>query len=332
MTRGLVIGKFYPPHLGHQSLIAFACDYVDELTVVVEKMPNESITAQQRLEWLVEIFPSVNFLLLEDYNPQAPEEHVDFWAIWQASLLCLHPQSIEYVFASEEYGEPLAGCLNAQFVPVDPSRMRFNISGTKARASLLKQWQYLTRPVQKNFQQRICICGPESTGKTTLSQWLHTELNSHSASMSTLIPEYARTYLEHRTATITAKDIDNIARGQYVCEQLDVGSVTPFLVVDTGVEASKIWSEHLFDKCSPTLLSLCESAQYDLYLLCRPDVPWVKDEIRYLPESSDAFFSHLKAYISSKSTANVVEVSGSWHERNLQALAACMRLKENLKV
>jgi len=34
-THGLVIGKFYPPHLGHHHLIAGAARQVERLTVLV---------------------------------------------------------------------------------------------------------------------------------------------------------------------------------------------------------------------------------------------------------------------------------------------------------
>ena len=35
MASGLVIGKFMPPHAGHQYLIDFAREFVEELTVQV---------------------------------------------------------------------------------------------------------------------------------------------------------------------------------------------------------------------------------------------------------------------------------------------------------
>ena len=42
-TTGLIIGKFMPPHLGHQYLVDFARNYVDELNVLVCSLKSEPI-------------------------------------------------------------------------------------------------------------------------------------------------------------------------------------------------------------------------------------------------------------------------------------------------
>jgi HTH-type transcriptional regulator, transcriptional repressor of NAD biosynthesis genes len=52
MTRGLVIGKFYPPHLGHHHLISSAARQVDRLTVLVMASSAESIGLADRVRWL----------------------------------------------------------------------------------------------------------------------------------------------------------------------------------------------------------------------------------------------------------------------------------------
>lgn len=46
--RGIVIGKFYPPHLGHNYLIDTAAAGCDELTVLVVDNPTYSIAATKR--------------------------------------------------------------------------------------------------------------------------------------------------------------------------------------------------------------------------------------------------------------------------------------------
>jgi HTH-type transcriptional regulator, transcriptional repressor of NAD biosynthesis genes len=52
MTSGLVLGRFIPPHLGHQYLIDFAQQYVDELLLVVGTRPTDAIAGELRLEWI----------------------------------------------------------------------------------------------------------------------------------------------------------------------------------------------------------------------------------------------------------------------------------------
>lgn len=330
-TRGLVLGKFYPPHLGHEYLIRFASQYVDQLLVVVEEIPGESIAVATRLAWLEALFPQLTFLVLADCNPQSPQEHPAFWSIWQASLRRLVPQPIDYVFASESYGEPLARCLNAKFIPLDPQRQRFAVSGSKIRQSLYSQWHFLTQPVQKYFQKHICVCGPESTGKTTLSHWLLQHLNAITPQTCSLIPEYARSYLEYLPTALQQDDMLHIARGQQLSESIDGGAITPLRVCDTGVDASRVWSEFLFGECSEDLANICQQATYDLYLLCKPDVPWVDDGFRYLPNSSEAFYQRIKLLIAEKTTAlNIVEIDGPWHARNKRALQACQAVLASL--
>ena len=60
---------------------------------------------------------------------------------------------------------------------------------------------------------RIAFTGTESSGKTTLSQWLTNELSD-----SVFIPEFAREYLEERQLTrATEEDFKLIIRFQ--CER-----------------------------------------------------------------------------------------------------------------
>ena len=49
---GLVIGKFYPPHRGHQLLVDSAARCCERVTVVAMAASHESIPLQRRLEWL----------------------------------------------------------------------------------------------------------------------------------------------------------------------------------------------------------------------------------------------------------------------------------------
>ena len=86
MTRGLVLGKFLPPHAGHVYLCEFARNYVDELTIVVGTLAREPIAGTTRFAWMRELFPFDRVVHLTDENPQDPSEHPAFWDIWRASL------------------------------------------------------------------------------------------------------------------------------------------------------------------------------------------------------------------------------------------------------
>ena len=57
MTRGFLLGKFMPPHAGHQMLIDSARAMVDDLTILVCWLPDDPVPGPQRLAWMRELFP-----------------------------------------------------------------------------------------------------------------------------------------------------------------------------------------------------------------------------------------------------------------------------------
>ena len=172
MIHGLILGKFLPPHAGHVYLVEFARRRCDQLTVVVGSLGREPIPGALRFQWMKELFPTVHVIHLTDENPQTPDEHPDFWAIWKASLERILPHRPQRVFASERYGVPLADLFGATFIPVDPGRLALPTSGTAVRADPWGHWEFLPRTVRPHFLRRISIFGPESTGKSTLAHQL----------------------------------------------------------------------------------------------------------------------------------------------------------------
>src|SRR5580765_5896195 len=62
--RGLIVGKFYPPHRGHNHLIDTARLHVDHLSVIVCRKPNEDPPGDLRAAWLRQIHPDVNVILI----------------------------------------------------------------------------------------------------------------------------------------------------------------------------------------------------------------------------------------------------------------------------
>src|SRR5438874_1068214 len=85
-SHGLVIGKFFPPHLGHVHLCDFAGHWSDHLTIVVCSLRRESIPGAVRLAWMRELFPRANVVNLDEELPQDPSEHPDFWPMWRTAL------------------------------------------------------------------------------------------------------------------------------------------------------------------------------------------------------------------------------------------------------
>jgi NadR type nicotinamide-nucleotide adenylyltransferase len=132
--------------------------------------------------------------------------------------------------------------------------------------------------------RRIAVTGPESTGKSMLTEQLalhfHTEW----------VPEYARKYLEKLKRPYEEKDILMIARGQLASETVRMKSAGKYLFCDTELLVTKIWSEVKYHRCDPWILEAIDKHRYDFYLLCDIDLPWQYDPLREHPHKRKYLF------------------------------------------
>jgi NadR type nicotinamide-nucleotide adenylyltransferase len=134
--------------------------------------------------------------------------------------------------------------------------------------------------------KKIVVIGPESTGKSSLCAALAAHYGVG------WVPEYAREYLQEHGMNYSYPDLMTIARGQLALEdrlaaeqQVRAGKPdSSLLFVDTDMYVMKVWSEYVFGRCDAWILDQIASRQYDAYLLCRTDLPWVKDDLREYPD------------------------------------------------
>jgi HTH-type transcriptional regulator, transcriptional repressor of NAD biosynthesis genes len=276
VIRGLVLGKFLPPHAGHVHLCEVAAGMCDELTIVVASLAREPIPGAQRVAWMRELMPRALVVALAEELPQEPAEHPAFWELWRAAL-----GPYDRVFTSDAYGARLAAELGARWIPVDPERRAFPISGTAIRAAPARHLALLPRCVRPHFVPRVSVFGPESTGKSTLAAALATR---H-------VPEYARTYLEAHARAPRPEDLPLIALGQAALEDALARDATGTLICDTDPLLTVVWAEALFGEAPPALRELAAARRYDLTLLCDVDLPWVADPVRYAPDDRAGFFA-----------------------------------------
>jgi NadR type nicotinamide-nucleotide adenylyltransferase len=130
--------------------------------------------------------------------------------------------------------------------------------------------------------KKVVIIGPESTGKSTLCEALADAFHTEWA------PEYAREYLLTHGTSYNFDDLMTIARGQLEGEdrraEAAVAAGKDLFFIDTDMYVMKVWSEFVFGRCDTRILNEIVRRRYDAYLLCRPDLPWVKDELREYPD------------------------------------------------
>ncbi|MBE6346725.1 MAG: ATPase [Lentimicrobiaceae bacterium] len=125
---------------------------------------------------------------------------------------------------------------------------------------------------------KIAITGPESTGKSTLSEKLAHHYNTN------FVPEYSRSYLENFVGQYTENDVVEIAKGQHNLIIEEEKKSSKILIADTEIVVCKIWVEYVFKHSNTTIDNLLKKQDFDLYLLCDIDLPWVYDPLRENPD------------------------------------------------
>ncbi|HOY33317.1 MAG TPA: ATP-binding protein [Bacteroidales bacterium] len=173
---------------------------------------------------------------------------------------------------------------------------------------------------------RIAITGPESTGKSLLSQ----ELAAHYH--TAYVPEYAREYISHLDREYNYEDLEIIAKGQIAGQIKAEKNANGLLFCDTELTVIKIWAEHRYNKCPLWISENLEKYPYDLYLLCNVDLPWENDPQREHPHLRSYFFNwYLKELQGRNVFFAIVEGNGMSRFNNaLQAVDGVLH-KHQLK-
>ncbi|MBU2552385.1 MAG: AAA family ATPase, partial [Proteobacteria bacterium] len=285
----MILGKFMPPHLGHQYLADFASYQVQRLYVVVATLESEPIPGRLRLAWMEDICPRARVIRLTDDNPQYPEEDPDFWNIWRKSLERVLPEPPDMVFASENYGFRLAEELGATYVPVDHARELVPISGTKIRQDPLRHWAYLPPPVRPYFVRRVAVAGPESTGKSVLARRLAHHYHT------VYVHEYARGLVDLNDGRVDYNLFPRIARGQASAEEAMARQANRILFCDTDLITTALYADMFFGRCPGWIRREAERRASDLYLVLEPDAPFVPDPQRFF---ADRRYEFLEGYLA----------------------------------
>jgi len=174
---------------------------------------------------------------------------------------------------------------------------------------------------------RIAITGPESAGKTSLSEALAAHFHAP------LCREYARTYLQSTGGHYTESDLIEICRGQIASEEEALAKADRCVVFDTDVLVLKIWALFRFGRVPQDIERAQSERRYDVRLLCKPDLPWTPDPYRESPQQSerDLLFSIFEKQLQAD-RANYTIVSGAGGQRletALKGIAQFAELAEN---
>jgi NadR type nicotinamide-nucleotide adenylyltransferase len=164
--------------------------------------------------------------------------------------------------------------------------------------------------------KKIAIVGPESTGKSTISQ----QLAKHYG--VPWVPEFARYYCAALTAPCTLQDEINMFHGQIALEESVLATAeTEFIICDTTFATVKIWSDEMLGETPQIVLDALQARPYDFYILLDIDLPWMEDPLRDFPNMREHFMEIWHRELKDLN-ANYVVVGGI--ENRLQNVIAAV--------
>ncbi|TPW76019.1 AAA family ATPase [Schumannella soli] len=357
-TTGLVIGKFYPPHLGHLALIERAAGEVDELAVLVLASTIESIPLADRVAWLREATSALTAVTVIGLPDDGAVDY-DSEAAWvaestrmSAAVRAAGMGPVDLVFTSEGYGEELARRLGARAVTHDARRSAVRVSGTAVRGDLVGTWTLLPEATRRGLATRVIVVGAESTGTTTLAEALATHYREHPRWPHPglqSVPEYGRefTYLLHAEASAAASAAGRpapvmddlvwrpehfalIAHEQNAREE-EAALALPLVIADTDAFATTLWERRYVGEHSIASATAGGATlpRRDLYLVTdHVDVPFEDDGWRdgehIRPEMTGWFVDEL-----TRRGASWILLRGSHDERLAYATRAVDALLEH---
>ena len=338
-TRGLAVGKFWPPHAGHVRLIRKLIANCDRVFILVCASKNQLPSGIQRSMWLQTMFPEAEVVVDNDWCAwHHPDEcGTSCTELWARRVRELGLLPIDVVAAGESYAERFAKALQAKCIWLD---RRFEVSrGTSIRKDLSGGWLELPRVVRAGLYRRLVILGAESTGTSTLAIDLSRRLNAP------LVAEVGRTYSWHLFSQAGSMESINwseenfwqIVNLQIQLERDSIwgdletipGIFGPWLICDTDTLATVAWWERYLNRDINAIEKFASARPADFYVHTSPsgvefdDSDPLRDGAHVRLKMSDRFRELLV-----NSGRPWLEVTGSREERVEQVINALRKYED----
>jgi NadR type nicotinamide-nucleotide adenylyltransferase len=162
---------------------------------------------------------------------------------------------------------------------------------------------------------KVILTGSESSGKTELAR----ELARHFG--APLSEEFVRDYAAARGGTLGFGDHGPIAKGQMAAEDAAIARAKDVVILDTDLVSTVVYCEHYFGSCPAWIAEEARRRAGDLYLLMKPDIPWVADGVRDRPQNRDEMHEFFRGKLVAFG-ARFVEIGGDRHGRFSAAVQA----------
>jgi nicotinamide riboside kinase len=130
--------------------------------------------------------------------------------------------------------------------------------------------------------ERIVVYGPESTGKSVLTESLAKHFNEPWSR------EFVRQFWDDHNGVITDGDLKAIGQGQRAGEDEATAQAKQLVFCDTDLLTCRIWGDLLFPGRGPAWIRRegdARARRTSLYLFCETDLPYEPDPQRAYPDA-----------------------------------------------
>lgn len=315
MNIGIVVGKFYPLHIGHVNMIQQASSKFDKTIVIVshhgikdlelykDSNLKRPLTGKDKLAIVQKTFQYQKELIIpilvdETECPQYP----DGWQSWSdlvkkeilgnRRVLNELPSpthswtgfnivnNVKFVVnePQDELGyQKYFGCKCEIF---DFDRVEFNISATDVRNDPFYFWDFIPRASREYLVPTVVIAGGESSGKSIMTNKL---ANLYA---TTSVQEYGRTITDLELggdeSALQYKHYRDIANGHYQDLKFAKTNANKVVFSDTDFVATQVFAETYEGKPHPIVQEFIDDVRFDLTILLDNSTKWVDDGMRMI--------------------------------------------------
>ena len=336
--KALVIGKFQPLHKGHLALIDYAKDNAEQVDMLVTANENEEIPLAQRFDWAQETFSEDSCVNVYGYlyDPKmltaSSESDLQSSKDWADYLMKVHVgmHEVDVIIGSERYVQYMADYLGISYMIYDEKRDNLKISATLLKSDIIRYWDYLAPAVKRTYVRHICICGSESTGKSTTCKRLE---ENHD--FVTMIPEIGRC-LVGKSELCSLLALQNIyAIHHQLLSAVTFDPPTPVIIWDTDSITTISYFKYLYpdltlnvlkDKCVSS--SKSEVNKADKYYFFVSNIEFKDDGTRFSEDEAKILAgSHLQTYLDYGISPEIITASDRYNIVESAILAFIDELK-----
>jgi HTH-type transcriptional repressor of NAD biosynthesis genes len=321
---GLVLGKFMPAHPGHVALLRFAAEHCERVVALLGVLPGEPLPGCLRRDWLeaaLASIPNARVDYTEETLPTSSVSSRDVSRVWAAWLSPRYPE-VDVIVSSEEYGTFVARYMGIASLEFDRPRRAVPLSATAFRDDPVRLSDQALPGVRDWLIPRVCLYGPESTGKTTMAAALARRFRA------SWVPEIARLIIGERAPE--RRDLEAIPAAHASAIREARQSARGILFVDSDILTTSVYARALFGAEVRASRWILDENRFDLWLLFYPDTPWIEDVQRDPGADRLAMYERFKAELDGRGLPYVT-IRGDWEARERACVEAVLRRWPSLK-